>query len=75
VRSLHVLPVCVDSHRVRENLHVRLTGDSKLILGVSVTVHGCVSLCGPAMDWRHVQGEPRLSPNDSWDRLLTKGSH
>ena len=47
-------------------------GDSKLSLGVSVTVHSCVSrfsLCGSVMDWRPVQGVPRLSSNDSWDRL------
>ena len=28
-----------------------------------------VSVDGPVMGWRPVQGEPRLSPNDSWDRL------
>ena len=41
---------------------------SKLPLGVSV--HGCLSLCGPVMDWRSVQGVPRLSSSDSWDKLL-----
>ena len=25
--------------------------------------------CGPVMDWRPVQGVPRLSPDDRWDRL------
>jgi len=24
---------------------------------------------GPVMDWRPVQGVPRLSPDDCWDRL------
>ena len=52
-----------------ENMHVRLTGDSKLSVGVSVSVHGCVSLCGPAMDWRPVQGVPCVLPNDNWDSL------
>jgi len=55
-----------------KNMHVRLIGDSELSLGVSVSSHGCLSrlsLCGPAMDWRSVQGVPCLSPNDSWDRL------
>jgi len=36
------------------------------------SVCGCLSrlsLCGPVMDWRPVQGEPRLSPDDRWDRL------
>ena len=35
-------------------------------------MHGCVSrlsLCGPVMDWWPVQGVPRLSLNDRWDRL------
>jgi len=41
----------------------------KLSLGVSVSVCGCLSLCGPVIDWRPVQGVPRLSPNDNWDRL------
>ena len=34
----------------------------KLSLGVSVSVHGWLSrlsLCGPVMDWRPVQGLPR----------------
>ena len=53
-------------------MHVRLIDDCKLSLGVSVSVNGCLSrlsLCGPVMDRQPVQGEPRLSPNDSWDRL------
>ena len=44
----------------------------KLSLGVSVSVCGCLSrlsLCGPVMDWRPVQGLPRLLPDDRWDRL------
>jgi len=52
-----------------KNMHVRLTGDSKLSLGVSVSV--CLSrlsLCDPVMDWRPVQGVPRLSPDDRWDK-------
>jgi len=37
---------------------------------VSVHVHlSRLSLCGPVMDWRPVQGVPRLSPDDRWDRL------
>jgi len=57
---------------VQKNMHVRLIGDSKLSLGVSVSVCGCLSrlsLCGPMMDWRPVQGVPSLSPDDRWDRL------
>ena len=50
-------------------MHVRLISDSKLSLAMSVSVDGCVSLCGPVMDRRPVQAVPRLSPNDSCDRL------
>ena len=55
-----------------KNMHVRLIGDSKLSLGVSVSVCGSLSrlsLCGPVMDWPPVQGVPRLSPDESWGRL------
>ena len=41
-------------------------------VSVSVCVVVCLSrssLCDPVMDWRHVQGVPRLSPDDCWDRL------
>ena len=40
-------------------MHVRLTGDSKLTLGVNLRVHGCLCglfLCGTVMDWRPIQG-------------------
>jgi len=51
-----------------KNMHVRLIGDSKLSLGVCVVV--ClVCLCGSVMDWQPVQGVPRLSPDDRWDRV------
>ena len=36
---------------------------------------GCLfflSLCGPVIDWRPVQGVPCHSPNYSWDRLQIK---
>ena len=79
VWSLHVLPVnawvlsgCSGFLPPSKNMHVRLIGVSKLSLGLSVSVHGCLprlSLCGPVMDWRPVQGVPRLSPDDRWDRL------
>ena len=64
VWSLHVLPVyawVLSGYSgflpPSKNMHVRLIGDSKLSLGVSV--HGCVSrlsLCGPVMDLWPVQG-------------------
>ena len=48
----------------------RLIGDSKLPVGVNVSVNGCLSLCvSPVIVWRPVQGVPRLSPSVSWDRL------
>ena len=55
-----------------KNMNVRLIDDFKLSLGVSVSLNVCLSrlsLCGPVMDWRTVQGVPRLSPEDCWDRL------
>jgi len=56
-----------------KNMHVRLIGVSKIVLRSECErVCGCLSrlsLCGPVMDWRSVQGVPRLSPDDSWDRL------
>ena len=43
-----------------------LNGYSKLTIGVTVSVNGCLSLCvGPVIDWWPVQGVPRLSPNDA----------
>ena len=51
-------------------LGTRLIGDSKLSVGVNVSVNGCLSLCvSPAIVWRPVQGVPCLSPDVSWDRL------
>ena len=51
VWSLHVLPVyawVLHGYSVflplSENMRVRLIGDSKLSLGVIVSVHGCVAL-------------------------------
>jgi len=43
----------------------RLICDSKLTLGASVSVRGCLSRfspCGPVMQWRPVQAVPRLFP-------------
>ena len=83
VWSLHALPVyawVLSGYSgflpPSKNMHVRLIGDTKLSLGVSVSMCGCcigclscLSLCGPVMDWRPVQGIPRLSPDDRWDSL------
>ena len=79
VWSLHVLPVyawVLSGYSgflpPSKNMHVRLIGVSKLSLGVFVSVCACLSclsLCGPVMDWRPVQGVPHLTPDDSWDRL------
>ena len=46
VGFLQVLPPTV-----KKDMHVRLIGGSKLSVGVIVRVHGCLSTCGPAMDW------------------------
>ena len=75
VWSLHVLPVYAwvlfgysGFFPPSKDMHVRLIGDSKIVL-ISECVCGCLSLCGPVMDWRPVQGVPHLSPDDRWDRL------
>ena len=59
VWSLHVLPVYVwvlfrysGFLPLSKSMHVRLIGDSKLSLGVSLSVHGCLSVSGPVMDWQ-----------------------
>ena len=63
--SLHVLPMLawVSSgysgfFPQSTDMHVRLIGGSKLPVGVLVSVHGCSSMCGPAMDWQPVQDVP-----------------
>merc|ERR1712035_59525 len=79
VRSLHVLPVSAwvlsgysGFLPQSKDMQVgdRLIGDSKLTVGVNVSMNGCLSLrVSPATVWRPVQGVPCLSPNVSWDRL------
>ena len=65
--------VCVGSLRYSgflpppKNMHVGLIGDSKIVLR-SERVWLFVSFVS-VMDWRPVQGEPRLSPDDRWDRF------
>jgi len=72
--SLHVLPVyawVLSLYSGSKNMHVRLIGVSKIVLR-SECERVCLtrlSLCGPVMDWRPVQGVPRLSPSDCWDSL------
>ena len=65
VWSLHVLPMLAwvfggySSFLLQSNdMHGRSTGDSRLPIGVNVSVHGCLSTCGPVMDWQPVQGGP-----------------
>jgi len=64
-------PFCVESGFLPppKNMHARLIGDSKLTLGMTVSVVGCFSLCGPVMDWRPVQGVQCLLPIDRCDSL------
>ncbi len=53
-----------------KDMQVRLTGDSKLAVGVNVSVSGCLSLyVGPVTDWQPVQGVP------SWDQLQHPREH
>jgi len=79
VWSLHVLPMyawVLSSYfgflPPSKNMHVRLIGVSKIVLrNECECMCGCLSLSGPVMDWRPVQGVPCLSPDDRWDRLQT----
>lgn len=48
-------------------MHVRLTGESKLAVGVMLNMISCVSLC--VCPVQPVQGVTLLSAYDSWDRL------
>ena len=52
-----------------KNMHVRLIDDSKIVLRSECEREWLFVLCGPVMDWRSVQGVPRLSPEDCWVRL------
>ncbi len=68
VWSFNVLPVsswalCRYSGFLHSPKTCRLIGDSKLPVGVNVSVNGCLSLyVSPVMNWRLVQGEPRPRP-------------
>ena len=69
VWSLHVLPVSAwvlsgfsGFLPQSKNMHVRSIEHSKLSVGVHVSVNGCLFLCGPAMNWRLVQGVTLPSP-------------
>ncbi len=67
VWSLYVLlmSVCVPSDFLpqSQDMQVRLIGDSKLPVGVNVSVNGCLSLyVSPVRNWQLVQGEPRPCP-------------
>ena len=64
--------VCMFFIPPSKNIHVRLIGDSKLTLGVSVSAWGYLSrlsLCGLVMDCWPIQGVSCLSSSDSWDQL------
>ena len=37
-----------------KDMHVRLIGGFELSIGVIVSVCGCLSKCGPAIDWQHL---------------------
>ena len=74
VWSLHVLPVyawVLSGYSgflpPSKNMHVRLIGDSKVVLRSECV--WLLVLCGPVIDWWPVQGVPCLLPDDRWDRL------
>ncbi len=70
VWSLHVLPVSAwvlsgysSFLPQSKDMQFRLIGDSKLPVGVNVSVNGCLSLyVSPAVNWRLVQGVPHPHP-------------
>ena len=62
-------------HRPKTYMLGKLVTLNTLGVSVRVSVHGCLSLCGPVMDWRRVQGIPCLSPNDSWDSHQHQPTH
>ena len=45
------------------NMHVRLIGVSTIVLRSECGCLSRLSLCGPVMDWRPVQGVPCLLPD------------
>ena len=74
--SLHVLPVyawVLSGYSgflpPSKNMHVRLIGDSKIVLRSECERVWLFVSFVSVMDWRPVQGVPRLSPDDQWDRL------
>lgn len=52
-----------------KNMHVLSIWDLKLSIGVNVSAKSCLSVCGPAKNWRLFQGVTLPSPYDSWERL------
>ena len=53
-----------------KNMYVRLTGDSKVLIEVNVSVRGSLLICGPAIDWWPVYGAQRELGHalvDPWD--------
>ena len=51
-----------------KDMQVRFIVDSKLPVGVNVSVNGCLSLCvSPVIVWRPVHGVPRLRPMSAVD--------
>ncbi len=51
-----------------KDMQVRLTGDSKLPVGVNVSVNRSLYI-SPVIDWQPVQGVHHLLPHVSWDQL------
>jgi len=73
---LHLLPVYVwvlsgysGFLPLSKNMYARLIGVSEIVVRSECDCVSRLSLCGPVMDWRTVQGVPRLSPDDRLPKL------
>lgn len=64
---LHIPYAWMVSLPQSKDIYVRLTGDSKFLIGVIVSVTCCLSFCvWTATDWQRGQGTPCFSSYQSW---------
>lgn len=65
---LHIPYAWMVSLPQSKDIYVRLTGDSKFLIGVIVSVTCCLSFCvWTATDWQRGQDTPCFSSYQSWD--------
>lgn len=67
---LWAFPSCLGFLLQFEDIHTKLENKiGKLVVGVSVSATGCLSLCGSAINQQLIQGVTPPSHCDSWDQL------